>query len=289
MNAYTRIIIPLILFFILLPSSALPSDLENKKCINCHTSESIKNSSNNRLFIDPLKFSATSHSIVGCRSCHDRVSPGHPSDGHLPPRAACQDCHGPVFEEYSKSLHGAKAGCSDCHNPHEVRLPEFLSGEEINRKCAKCHDTRKTILTHSKWLPQAELHIDALPCITCHTGSTGYVITMYIQSRLKGSGDGFTVSSHEELSRLLDGEDVSRLIDTNGDRSISLQEIRDFNHKLRSRGMRLWGMMTPEVVTHSYQILENRWDCSFCHASGPKAMQKSFVAFPVKTGGFARV
>ena len=53
--------------------------------------------------------------------------------------------------------------------------------------------------------------------------------------------------------------------------------------------MRLWGMMTPEVVTHSYQILNNRWDCSFCHASGSKAMQKSFISFPEKNGGYTRV
>jgi len=93
----------------------------------------------------------------------------------------------PFFEEYSKSLHGSKAGCNDCHNPHEVKLPMFMSGEEINGKCAKCHDTRKIIQSHSKWLTQADLHIDSLLCITCHTGSKDYVITMTIESHLPGS------------------------------------------------------------------------------------------------------
>jgi hypothetical protein len=165
----------------------------------------------------------------------------------------------------------------------------FMSSEEINSKCAKCHDTRKTIQTHSKWLPQADLHIDSLLCITCHTGSRDYVITMSIESRLPDSREVFKTASYEELAKLIKGEDIGRLIDLNGDNLISLQELRRFNHRLRGQNMRLWGMMTPEVVTHSYQILNNRWDCSFCHASGPKAMQKSFIAFPEKNGGYTRL
>jgi hypothetical protein len=112
---------------------------------------------------------------------------------------------------------------------------------------------------------------------------------MYIKSRLPGSGDDFKIATYEELAKLTKGEDISRVIDLNGDKLISLQELREFNHRLRGKNMRLWGMMTPEVVTHSYQILENRWDCSFCHASGPKAMQKSFIAFPERNGGYTRL
>ncbi len=41
--------------------------------------------------------------------------------------------------------------------------------------------------------------------------------------------------------------------------------------------------MTPEVVTHNLQILDNRWDCTFCHASGPEAMQTSFSPSPRPT------
>ena len=42
--------------------------------------------------------------------------------------------------------------------------------------------------------------------------------------------------------------------------------------------------MMPEVVTHNYQILNNRWDCTFCHASGPNAQQNSYLAFPEQDG-----
>lgn len=262
---------------------------EDARCIHCHGASAMKDLPGRHVYIDQARFAATTHAIVGCVSCHDKVPAGHPADGYVPPKANCRDCHAPVNSEYAQSLHGKKATCNDCHNPHEVRLPEFMSGEEINRKCAKCHDIRKTILNHSKWLPQAELHIDSLPCITCHTGSSDYVITMYLENRLPGSRDEFKVTPYEELVTLLGGEDIVKKIDLDGDNRVSLKELRDFNHDLKRKGMRLWGMMTPEVVTHSYQILENRWDCSFCHASGPKATQKSFIAFPVKSGGFARV
>ncbi len=262
----------------------------NDGCMKCHGQPDIAAVARNKSsYIDPVKYSGTTHSIIGCTACHDRVSPGHPRDGYLPPKAVCGDCHGPVNEEYSKSVHGAKARCNDCHNPHEVRLPIFMSGDEINGKCAKCHDSRKTIQSHSKWLPQAELHIDSLLCISCHTSSKEYVISLSIESRTPGSGTAFKMATFAELAVLSNGANISKIIDQNGDNQISLAELRAFNHHLRSRNMRLWGMMTPEVVTHNYQIMVNRWDCSFCHASGSKAMQKSFIVLPGKNGDYTRI
>ena len=37
-------------------------------------------------------------------------------------------------------------------------------------------------------------------------------------------------------------------------------------------------------MTHDFRTLENRWDCSFCHASGPGAMQTSFVSLAQEDG-----
>lgn len=289
MHAYNRMVLMFLTVFLLSTATVLAAISENEKCMDCHCRKEIISPGGEKTYIDPVRFAATTHSAVGCTSCHVKVSPGHPGDGYAPSKATCGDCHGPVYEEYAKSLHASRAGCKDCHNPHEVKLPESMSGDEINRKCAKCHDTRKTIQSHSKWLPQADLHIDAIPCITCHTSSKDYVISMAIESRQSGTRDEFKNATYAELAKLNKGDDISRLIDLNGDNLVSLQELRDFNIKLRGLNMRLWGMMTPEVVTHSYQILDNRWDCSFCHASGPKAMQKSFITFPDKNGVYKKV
>lgn len=289
MRDFTGKTVLFLAFFMIMTIPARAAAPGNEHCMNCHGHMDIKGPAGRKVYIDPVRFAATTHAIVGCTSCHDRVSKGHPGDRYIPPRAVCGDCHKPVFDEYAKSLHASKAGCNGCHNPHEVRLPLFMSGDDINRKCAACHDTRKTIQSHSTWLPQADLHIDSLPCITCHTGSRDYVIIMSIESRRPGSGNDFKISSYDELAALAQADDVSRVIDLNNDKLISLAELRDFNHQLRGRNMRLWGMMVPETVTHSYQILDNRWDCSFCHASGPKAAQKSFIAFPDKNGSYTRL
>ena len=273
-------------------SAASATETGNDKCLSCHSNKDIIKKSNERLYLDPAKFAATSHSAIGCSTCHDSVTATHPDDGLKSSRANCKDCHATVQTEYAASIHGSKATCNDCHNPHEVKPLIAVSGSDINAKCAKCHNLSKIIKSHDKWLPQADLHIDALPCVTCHTSSKNYVITMSIQKRESGKtafGD-FKLAKHNELAELnpING-DVSRLIDKNGDRIISLKELRDFNYEVRKKDMRLWGMMMPEVATHSFQILENRWDCSFCHASGPKAMQKSFMAFPDLSGGYTRL
>ena len=165
-----------------------------------------------------------------------------------------------------------------------------ISGHDINKMCAGCHDHYGITASHAKWLPQAELHIEMLPCITCHTGSKNYVINMYIINRQGIPRMGkFEPAGYDELKRLAGGKDILSLIDTNGDNYISLEELRNFNRNPAYKGLHLQGMMTPETVTHSFQILDNRRDCTFCHASGPGVMQTSFIAVPEQNGTFRKV
>ncbi len=272
-------------------ASASASAGENARCIQCHSNRAIIAKGGGSLYIDPAKFAGTSHEIIGCTSCHSTVSRRHPADGVRPSRADCKECHAPVYEEYTKSMHAAHARCADCHNPHAAKPLLAVSGRDINVQCTRCHDGAGILSGHSKWLPQTSLHIDALPCITCHTGSKNYVITLYIEKQEKGKPHSdFEPARYEELAGLLPaGRDVKTLVDTNGDNFISLDELKKFNRSARYKDMRLLGMMTPETATHSYQILDNRWDCTFCHASGPKAMQTSYLAFPDKTDTYTRV
>ncbi len=259
-------------------------------CLRCHGDAAITGNGKGYLYIDPVKFAGTTHALIGCVSCHDRVTATHPADGIRPSRADCGECHAKVLREYTQSLHGTRAACTDCHDPHLAKPVTVVSGRDINAQCGKCHDAGKTVATHGKWLPQADLHIAAIPCITCHTGSKNYVITLYIERRAEGKPHGdFRPATFEELSRLTGEKGIASLVDTNGDGAVSIAELRRFNREAKSKGMRLWGMMMPETVTHSYQILENRWDCTFCHASGPKAMQTSSVAFPQRNGQYARL
>lgn len=255
-------------------------------CMTCHGETTIMNREG-RLYIDREKFAFTTHARIGCPACHVRVTKNHPKDGVRPSRATCQECHIPVFEEYNKSLHGKNAGCSDCHNPHTVKPLLAVSGRDINIQCAKCHDHSQAVKSHAKWLPQATLHIDDLPCITCHTGSENYVITLYIAKKEAVGSDSFTLATFDDLQPLLSsGKKTGAVIDMNNDGSISLDELNKFNKTAQFRSFRLLGTMMPEKTTHSYQILDSRWNCTFCHASGPKALQTSFLAFPEKDGTY---
>lgn len=256
----------------------------NQACLSCHgqASEVPKGS-----FIDPQRFTQTAHAAIGCQSCHAVVAATHP-DGLKLPRAECGECHSEISNEYAQGLHVSKTSCNGCHNPHLVQGHKEVSGQEINQMCSNCHNGLEMTAKHGAWLPQSELHLRMLPCITCHTGAKDYFISMYI---VKSKGDSRfgkqEVADYAELKRMARGRDIVSLIDTNRDNYVSLAELRVFNRTQTS--LRLHGMMTPSTVSHKFEILDSRRNCSFCHTSGSGLMQTSFIAVPDGHGGFLRV
>lgn len=271
-------------------SSAAP---QNDRCLKCHGNNEITAKQNGRLYIEPNKFDTTSHAVIGCVSCHDKVSAGHPADGNRPAKASCKDCHSQVEQEYTASSHAKNATCTDCHNPHTVKAPSAIAGNDINIMCGRCHESKATIASHAKWLPQAGLHFNSIPCITCHSDSKKHVVTFYIQNKAENKSsvlDDYKFATHDELAKLVSGDkNIKTIIDKNEDNKITLSELRDFNLQLRGKGMRLWGMMTPETVSHDYLSLDDRFDCSYCHAKGTGITQTSFVAMPDNGGGHQRI
>ena len=255
----------------------------NEACLACHGDGDMGAGS----FIDRKLFTQTTHATIGCQACHGTVSANHPDGGRLP-RADCRECHAEVNEEYARGLHATKTACAGCHNPHMVLSPKEISGQEINRMCSGCHNSLEMTARHGEWLPQSELHLRMLPCITCHTGSKDYFISMYIVKSKDGSRFGKQeVAGYHELKRLAQGRDIVSLIDTNRDNYISLEELRIFNRTHKS--LRLHGMMTPGTVSHKFEILDNRRNCTFCHTSGSSAMQTSLIVVPEENGTFKRV
>jgi hypothetical protein len=166
-----------------------------------------------------------------------------------------------------------------------------VSGRDINMQCAKCHENSQTVKTHSEWLPQAELHIDSLPCITCHTGSEKTIITLYmVKNTSARPSSGVALAGFQDFQPVLSaGKKVGSLIDSDGDGLISLNELKKFNKSEQYGNINFLGTMMPETVTHGVQILNNRWDCTFCHASGPNAQQTSHLVFPEKDGTYGRM
>jgi len=269
-------------------AAAAPA-MEAEDCLGCHGDKSIADSGP-QLYIDPVAYDATDHASEGCPSCHASVTDDHPDDGVAPSRPACADCHSDTEDEYGKTSHAAQASCADCHKVHAAKGPDDVSGLDINRQCAGCHEPDPNTRTHEKWLPQARLHLNAMPCVTCHTASKDYVITLFLERRDPGRREEtYKLATYADLKVLAGAAELPTLIDQNADQLVSLAELKRFHKDSTHKELRLWGMMMPETVTHSFQILDNRWDCTFCHASGPGAMQKSFVAFPNPSGGYSRV
>lgn len=280
-------IICLGLFVTCLLCPALACSMETSDCFDCHSDADMVGED---FTLEMAPFINSAHADVGCTSCHESITDEHPDDGLAASKASCLDCHDDIGEEYSQTAHGDNVTCSDCHNPHMVRGTTAVSGHDMNQTCSNCHEPDEVATSHSDWLPQAGLHISMLPCISCHTASEDLVISMYIiKNKSDATDGGLDLASHEELKALVGGDNVQALVDTNNDDYISLTELRMFNRNPANKTVRLLGMMTPERVTHSIEILENRWDCTFCHASGPEAMQTSFLCLAQSDGSFKRV
>ena len=261
---------------------------KNGNCLGCHGT---RDKVISKFFIDPAKYRHTNHARIGCPSCHDSaVVAGHPSVKKASAKTDCRFCHTDIADEYAQSSHAGKASCNGCHDPHQAKTPAEISGSDINKMCANCHDHFGIMASHAKWLPQAELHVEMLPCITCHTGSRNYVINLYIINRQGIPHQGkFEPAGYDEMKRLAGGKNILSLFDTNGDNYVSLTELNSFNTNPAYKGLHLQAMMTPEIITHSFQILDNRRDCTFCHVSGPGAMQTSYIAIPEEIGTFRKV
>lgn len=281
---FSRLIL-LLLALATLPLAALAAD--NGDCLGCHSDV---DAVGKEFHVNPITFDTTAHAEIGCQECHATVTADHPDDGKTPSKANCQDCHEDVNAEYTRSAHFDNASCNDCHNPHVARGPTAVSGVDMNRQCETCHGTLDTTLKHAEWLPQADLHLAMLPCVSCHSASADNVITLYILKRDGGVFSGSEqLASYAELKELAGDKDVQSLVDRNEDNYISLAELRMFNLDTENKTLRLHGMMTPETVTHDFRTLDNRWDCSFCHASGPDARQTSFVSLAQEDGSYRRV
>lgn len=281
-------------------STLLAYEWDDEDCQGCHTDDSIVEEGGAYLYVNPGRYEKTSHADVGCTSCHESVSENHPEDGVRPSRAGCGECHDDVEAEYAQSPHSANASCTDCHNPHEVQPVVRVSGTDMNKICLECHEEGEVVSTHEAWLPQTTLHIRAMPCVTCHTGSEDYVITFYIEALEERAGRSpiVTLATYEELMAMAGKQgmamagkegDIASVIDMDSSGQVSADELSLFFREGRSEGLHLWGMMTPEEATHDYTTLDNRWDCSFCHASGPGAFQKSYVALPGEAGDYTRI
>ena len=264
------------------------SAMEMDDCLGCHGDV---DEVGDELFIDGDKFLPTEHAEMGCMTCHESVTDEHPDDGEAISSADCLDCHEELGSEYMATAHAENAVCSDCHNPHQVHGIEAISGPMMNQQCSQCHENIDVMDSHAEWLPQASLHISKLPCITCHTSAEGYEIVLSItQKQKKAEGlKGYRFSTYADLKEYSGEKEIHKLIDIDSDNRISLAELRTFNRNPAYSDLLLSGTMVPNEISHTLSTLDNRYDCTFCHAAGPGSMQTSFLSLPTEDGTYRRI
>ena len=262
--------------------------MDTDDCLGCHGDTDMVDE---ELFIDAEGFLHTVHAEMGCDTCHESVTDEHPDDGEAITSTACLDCHEEVSDEYMATSHAENATCNDCHDPHQAHGLEAVSGTDMNQQCSQCHENDEVLSSHAEWLPQANLHLAKLPCITCHTSSDSYEVLLNItqkQSKTKGS-TGYNFSTYADLKEYSGEKEIQSLIDINEDGHISLAELRTFNLNPAYKKLHLSGTLVPSEASHDLSTLDNRYDCTFCHAAGPGSLQTSFLAFPNATGTYTRM
>ncbi|GAM10501.1 doubled CXXCH motif protein [Geobacter sp. OR-1] len=269
------------------PGFAFGSPDKNRVCLTCHSSVGAVGKNN---YIDPMKFSRSTHARIGCSTCHDAIGSTHPDGRRSGISTGCLDCHQAIGAEYVNSDHVRNASCGSCHNPHTVLTLSEISSEEVRRQCSGCHKPEMMWSQHARWLPQAELHLETIPCITCHTESRELVVTISIVGKkMAESGTGLQPVSHAALKRLVQGGDIRRIIDRDGDQSVSIAELKDFHKNPLYDEYCLAGVMTPSKISHTFKIINNRWDCTYCHAKGPGAVKSSSIILPMEDGSVTSI
>jgi len=260
---------------------------KNIACIECHGNQAQVGSKN---YINPTSFGHTTHAKFGCTTCHNTITSNHPDGKAVARTTSCGDCHTDIITQYAASIHGDKAPCSGCHNPHRVFSSGEISVTAMNKQCAGCHDNNKISASHSKWLPQADLHLGAIACTACHSKAENFVLHIYIAKRGGSEPElKLELAGFEELLKRSGSDNMQYLIDRNRDSYISLDELRKFNRDPANKDLYLKAMLIPVKPTHSFQTFDNRWDCTFCHASGPEVMQTSYLSFPEQNGTFRQI
>jgi len=284
MQAVTKILSGLLLVLIL-PLTVMAMGMDD--CLGCHGDSDVVGEDQ---LITEESFRHTIHAELGCVTCHDSVTDEHPDDGVSISRASCVDCHDGVGEQYQHNSHAEHASCVDCHDPHGAFGLETMSSQGMNRQCTQCHGAEDVVETHTEWLPQAGLHISKLPCITCHAETEGYEVVLHITHKEVDMELGnYSISSHGDLKEYSGDNKIAHLIDLNGDNFISMAELRTFNLNPAYKKLRLEGTLVPSEASHNFTAMDNRYDCTFCHAAGPGSMQISYLAVPNENGSFSRV
>jgi len=146
---------------------AAASPAGDEDCLACHGQAGVKSDTGKSISIDPVKHSASAHSVLSCKDCHTDIKDfPHPS---RVVKVQCATCHADEAKAFPASVHSAALGesaCASCHGSvHELTTAEKL----IPGKCVECHADEVKALDSSIHGQAAKTgDPDAPKCVSCH-------------------------------------------------------------------------------------------------------------------------
>jgi len=236
-----------------------------------------------KLFLEEIppiaRYKETVHGKRGviCADCH--VSSEKISD------SVCITCHKELFNLYKYSVHGTKnaALCTDCHNPHRIKSYKDLNAQERVAICARCH---KNYMSRHAWLPNTALHFNYLECTTCHSPESQKSMVFSFARRTPQGESNLT---YDEIKQLLPkGSEVGKLLDRNGDRVVSSEELGNFFFQLREKldkQVYLDGSILVTQVYHNFTVTRHHEkECTACHSKDAPFYASMFLVVPEQEG-----
>jgi hypothetical protein len=170
------------------------------------------------MLIDAAALKASDHDQMACTKCHKKGYKDHPHDDDARESLAeCQECHAKkairIERQFDKSVHAEnladKMTCAKCHDAHVMRIAAKLGDPrkivaQDNKACLKCHDSdvafadmapevpetklkkkRPPIDKIHEWLPNTQLHWQAVRCVECHTPPDEKILSHEILNKKK--------------------------------------------------------------------------------------------------------
>ncbi|MBI4292674.1 MAG: hypothetical protein HY661_14455 [Betaproteobacteria bacterium] len=209
-----------------------------------------------------------------CTDCHNAHTAKSKAAYDAPTGAPCSNCHYPVFEAYSGSVHGqATLACSSCHSAHDVSAA--AAEDKLKNACSGCHPD--ALPAHKTWLPNSERHFEAVSCPACHAPKAKRKVDLrlYDAAAQKRIAEKEGVPQFESRARSADAKGAG--LDAMALHSL----LREFNRDEKDAKTTLRGRLEVSTGVEAHQLVRKTQairDCAKCHQKGADPFQSVTVS-----------
>ncbi|HEX4859173.1 MAG TPA: cytochrome c3 family protein, partial [Usitatibacteraceae bacterium] len=211
-----------------------------------------------------------------CSDCHEPHTQKSVKASKPAEAAPCARCHDEIHKAYSNDVHGqlraAKGkdapGCADCHRSHEVQAASL--GDTLRDTCLACH--KDAAAQHRDWLPNTQLHFDAISCAACHAPQAARRVNLRLYDGLSGSQVREKVGVPQFESRALAADSARVGLDERALWSL----LNEFNRDSSQGKVVLRGRLEVSSGADAHRLTRKQEalrDCRACHQAGAAAFQ----------------